>query len=63
MMSVVIEFDNVVFSERFPANRTMFRNLIQAFLASWMSTLQDTDVAINGIVFFEADVASVGKTD
>jgi GR25 family glycosyltransferase involved in LPS biosynthesis len=58
MNSVEKEFDDVVFSERFSANRAkLLWNLAKAFLASWMSTLKNAEVAIDCVVFFEADVA------
>jgi len=58
--SVEKELDDAVFCERFSANRAVFlRHLTQAFLASWMSAIEDAKVTINCVVFFEADIAFV----
>jgi len=47
MNSVEKEFDDVVFSERFSANRAkLFRHLAQAFLAGWMAALENAEMAI-----------------
>ena len=60
MISVKKEFDDAAFSKRFSANRAkLLVHFVQAFLASWMSALENTEMAINCVVFFEADVALV----
>jgi hypothetical protein len=60
MISVEKELDDVDFSEGFSANRAKpLWNLAEAFLASWMSACENAEVAINCVVFFEADIAFI----
>ena len=60
MISVEKEFDDAVFSEGFSANRAkLLVHFAQAFLAGWMSALEDAEMTIHCVVFFEADVAFV----